>query len=281
MELRVEKGLKGPEAVRAHELFGQAVFVECGLHDPANFCFDHHVMEGAQYMLSVAGMIQQEMLQRRRMPQTVVMNHVRHLDNLMALYLLLFRGLVSHPDTTVLVSCADLMDRVGPLATASLPQLQTAVLFTAQNAIPFKEWEVGDEQLRDLAVAAVEKIRAMVTVPVKTARYTTRFTSADGKFIIAECNEPVGNTLYDQGYDAYLVYSRNADGSLKATFARASEYVPFNIPAFAAGMNAAENIADPKKGWGGRGTIGGSPLGTGSHLALDVIIEGAKAAYRS
>ena len=70
MEFIINKGLKGEKAVREHELFGKAVFIECGLHEPENFCYDHHSMGGhTQWSLSSAGMIQQELIQRRRMPK--------------------------------------------------------------------------------------------------------------------------------------------------------------------------------------------------------------------
>src|SRR5512140_367543 len=108
MKLVVDRGAKSPEAVRQHPLFGTAVFVECGLHEPESLCYDHHSMgEGEEYSLSVAGMIHQDMLKRRKMPDTVVMNHIRHLDNLVALYLLTYRRMAQSPDTTTLVSAAD------------------------------------------------------------------------------------------------------------------------------------------------------------------------------
>lgn len=279
MKLIVQKGLKGPEAVQAHELFGEAVFVECGLHDPENFCYDHHSI-GAEgkFTLSSAGMVQQELLQRRRMPNVVVMNHVRHLDNLVALYLLWFRGLATHPDTSQLVAAAELMDRVGPLVTASIPQMVHSVLQTAQALIPFKEWEAEDEELKELAIAAVESLRGMVTAPQKTARVEVVWESADGKFVVVCSDDFIGNTLYDRGYDAYAAFTRNEDGSYKWTFARASEYVPFDIPSAFAELNALEGCEEGE-GWGGRAVIGGSPRGTGTRLEPDAVLGVLKKRY--
>lgn len=274
MEFIVVKGLKTPEGVRNHPLFGSAVFVECSLHDPANFCFDHHTMgDSAQWMLSSAGMIHQILLQRQRVPQVVVMNHVRHLDNLVALYLLMYRGLALHPDTFQLVAVADLIDRVGPYAVRSVPQIPASVLSTAQKTIPFKEWELSDDELAEKALAAVASIRNMVTAPQEVVSYDTVWTSTDGKFIVVTTDENIGNTLYDQDYDAYVVYSKNANGSYKWVLARASEYVPFDIPNAVAALNALE------PGWGGRPEIAGSPRDTGSRLPVDDVLEVLKGAY--
>lgn len=273
MEFFVEKDLKGPESVVRHSLYGKAVFVECGIHDPENFCYDHHSMTGSdEFTLASAGMVQQELLKRRKMPGVIVMNHVRHLDNLMALYLLWFRGLATHPDTTRLVSVADLIDRVGPLAVASLPQMERSILETAQNKIPFKEWEIENEELQGLAISAIESIRSNVTAPVQMARYEVIWTSDDEKFIVVESNMPIGMTLYDQGYDAYGVYTKNEDGTYKWTLARASEYVPFNIPVAARKLNELEGC-EVGKGWGGRPVIGGSPQGVGTKLSPEEVMN--------
>lgn len=274
MEFIIDKGVKSPESVSAHTLFGKAVFVECGVHDPEKFCFDHHSMEGSIHTLSSAGMLHQEIIQRRRLPSVVVMNHVRHLDNLMALYLLINRGSASHPDTFQLVSVADLIDRVGPLAVSSVPQIPFSVLSTAQSMIPFKEWELGEEELAAAGLAAVASIRSMVTAPQKVVSYETLFESEDGKFIVVTTDQFLGTTLYDQGYDAYAAYAQNEDGSLKWTLARASEYVPFDIPSAVAGLNEKET------GWGGRATIAGSPKPQGSNLNLEEVLEVLKSTYK-
>lgn len=271
--LIIDRSMKDAQAVRSNKLFGQAVFIECGVHDPANFCYDHHSMGETQWQLSSAGMIQQELLQRRRMPQTVVMNHARHLDNLVALYLLANRGLVTHPDTTQLVSAAELIDRIGSLAARSIPQVIHGVLLTAQANIPFKEWELSDTDLQIAAIKAIESLRGMVTAPMETAKITTVWESSDQKFVIAESAQFIGGALYDAGFDAYAVFTRNADGSFKWTLARASVYVPFDIPSAVAELNILE------KGWGGRDIIAGSPKETGSRFEIDAVVEVLKKHY--
>lgn len=275
MELIIDKAVKTAEAVKEHPLFGKAVFLECGLHDPQNFCYDHHSMvEGQdQFTLSTAGMIHQELLQRRQLPTIVVANHVRHFDNLVAHYLLTYRGLVFHPDTFQLVAAADLIDRVGPLAVRSVPQIITSVLSTAIATIPFKEWEMTEEEVRVAAQKAVESLRAMVTTPRDAAEYETVWNSPDQKFAIVKSSQFLGTTLYDQGFDAYVAFTENKDGSFKWTLARASEYVPFDIPAAMAELNQLET------GWGGRPTIGGSPKEGGSRLAEETVVEVLKKHY--
>lgn len=273
MEFFVEKSLKGSEAVRAHKLFRKAVFIECGLHSPVDFCYDHHEMTGGgDFSLSSAGMIQQELIRRRKMPNVIVMNHVRHLDNIMALYLLYFRGMASHPDTSKIVAAADLMDRIGPLATASLPAIERSVLETAQSLIPFKEWEAEDADLQKAAIKAVESLRNMVTRPIETVKYESIWQSVDGKFIVVKSGQAIGNTLYDQGYDAYVAW----DGKTKWTLARASEYVPFNISEVTKELNKLEGYEEGKGGWGGRSVIGGSPQGVGTKLTSEQIVETVK-----
>lgn len=275
MELIINKAVKTAEAVREHELFGKAVFLECGLHEPQSFCYDHHSMVAGQdqFSLSTAGMIHQELLQRRQLPTTVVANHVRHFDNLVAHYLLTYRGLAFHPDTFQLAAVADLIDRVGPLAVRSVPQIVTSILTTAQAVIPFKEWEMSEEELKAAALKAVESLRAMVTTPRDTAEYETIWASPDQKFAIVKSSQFLGTTLYDQGYDAYVAFTENKDGSLKWTLARASEYVQFDIPAAMAELNQLE------AGWGGRPTIGGSPKDSGSRLAVETVVEVLKKHY--
>lgn len=266
--LIIDKSVKDAQAVKDHPLFGKAVFIECGLHEPSNFCYDHHSMgPETKWSLSSAGMIQQELLQRRRMPQNVIMNHARHLDNIVALYLLANRGLAIHPDTSQLVAAAELIDRIGPLATRSIPQIIFGVLLTAQSQIQFKEWELDNEALRDATLKAIESLRGMVTAPIETAQVSMVWESPDQKFVIAESAQFVGNALYDAGYDGYAVFTSNADGSLKWTLARASEYVPFDIPSAVAELNTIE------KGWGGRAIIAGSPKDTGSRLTIDQVVE--------
>ncbi len=280
MEFIVSKALKGPDAVKSHPLFGSAVFIECGLHDPEHFCYDHHSMaEAERWSLTSAGMIQQELLQRRRMPTTIVMNHIRHLDNLVALYLLWFRGLATSSVTSQFVAVAELMDRIGPMVTPSIPQLEHSVLLTAQNLIPFKEWEESDEKLSELGIKAVESIRGMATRPLDQAKYEAIWEAPDKKFIIVKSGEFIGNTLYDQGYDGYVAFTSNADGSFKWTFARASEYVPFDIPAAYAELNQIEGLTSAT-GWGGRTTIGGSPRASGTKMDPQKVLEVLKKHYQ-
>ncbi len=271
MEFVVKKALKGAKAVQSHELFGKAVFLECGYHNPEKFCFDHHVLFGGEFTLSTAGMVQQQLIQRRRLPNTIVMNHVRHLDNIVGLYLLWYRRLATTADATDIVAVADLMDRVGPLAAASCPQQTLAVLNSAQSIIPFNEWELGDEEARDLALQAVTNLKNMVTTEQEPVRYETIFEESE--FIVVTSKQFLGSTLYDSGYDAYAVYVRNDNGSYKWTLARASEYVPFDIPGAFAELNELEEGIGDDNSWAGRATIGGSPKKTGSRLTPEQVVE--------
>jgi hypothetical protein len=265
-EFVVQKTLKDPTA---HPLFGQAVFIECGLHDPKNHCFDHHGMvAGNEFVMSTSGMVHQQMLQRREFPTIVVMNHVRHIDNIVTLYLLWYRRYALTATTHEVVAAAGLIDRVGPLAMASVPQMIGAVLETAQSIIPFREWEIPDEELQNLMLRAVNSLKQMVTREQQLPEYQTIFE--EGEFAIVNSDDFIGNALYDQGYNAYVVCTKNQDGTYKWTFARASEYVPFNISGAFEELNALE------AGWGGRPTIGGSPQGVGSNLELETVIEIAK-----
>lgn len=277
MDLIVDKSLKTAGAVRKHPLYGKAVFLECGLHNPKKFCYDHHSMKAGrdQFSLSTAGMIHQELLQRRQLPTKVVCNHVRHFDNLVAHYLLTYRGLALNVDTFQLVAVADLIDRIGPLAARSVSQIISSILTTAQAVIPFKEWEMSDEDLKTAAMKSVESLRAMATTPRDEVQYQTVWEAPDQKFAVVKSAQFLGTTLYDQGFDAYAAYTENKDGcSLKWTLARASEYVRFDIPAAVAELNLLE------AGWGGRPTIGGSPKDTGSLLTVEAVVEVLKKHYR-
>jgi hypothetical protein len=273
MDFRVEKNVKSAEDVRKHELFGKAVFIECGLHDPANFCYDHHSMnDGGLFMLSSVGQVYEDLVELRRMPSVVVMNHVRHLDNLMVLYLLVYQRTVLNPDTFQLVCVADMIDRVGPLAIGVVPQIPAAVLTTAQNLIPYKEWEADEEELKIAALKAVASIRSMVTMAEEVVEYQTIMDIKP--FAVVTAEKPLGRTLYEAGYDAYAAYMDNKDGSRKWTLARASKYVPFDIPAAIAALNELE------PGWGGRDTVAGSPQGVGSRLPIETVLEVLKSAYK-
>ncbi|MEA3343358.1 MAG: hypothetical protein U9Q92_04270 [archaeon] len=274
LRLVVEKNLNGSDAVHAHQLYGDAVFIECGVHEPENFCYDHHTMGESKWQLTSAGMIYQELMQRRKMPHVTVMNHVRHLDNIVSLYLLEYRGLVGNPETGEIVWAAERMDRIGPLAASSVPQMTLSVLETAQNIIPFKEWTVDDKELEKYAISAIESLRGMVTAPIKTAQYKTLYESDDGKFIIVKSDDPIGNTLYDKGYDAYAAW----DGESKWTLARASNYVPFDIPSALDKLNALEKCGEGKE-WGGRSDIAGSPRGIGTKLDYEEITGVLKGRY--
>lgn len=291
MELIVNRKLKGEAAVKAHPLFGKAVFLECGYHNPEMFCYEHHDLPGSATMLSIALQIQSEMIQRRKLPTTVVCNHVRHYDNLVAMYMLRYRTMAKHPDTLLMVAAADLIDRVGPLAVSSVPQLIGSVLLTAQEIVPFKEFDqtaFSDEQIRDYALQALESLRGMVAREVKAARYTLQYQSEDQLFAIVTSNDFIGNTLYDAGYDAYVAFTENADKSLKFTLCKASYHVDFDISSCYNELNTLEADArgitdealkEAGATWGGRSTIGGSPK-DGTRLTLEKILEVLKANYR-
>lgn len=278
MEILIDRTLTG-EAVKNHPLFGKAVFVECGVHDTDNFCYDHHLPDQGSYILSVCGMIHQDMLGRRRMPNTLVMNHIRHFDNLMAAYLLTYRGLALNEMTGRFVQTADLMDRVGPLAARACDQLALAVLNTAQAIIPFKENDVSDADKVELLKQAVASIKGMTTSPAPIVKFTNMYTSEDGLFVIGTADRPVGGTLYDQGRDAYAVFVKNEDGTYKWTLARASTFVPFNISAACEELNELEGYNDPQNVWAGREEIAGSPRNRNSALSIETVIEVLKKHY--
>lgn len=291
MELIVNRDLRGEVMVKAHSEYGKAVFLECGYHNPETFCYDHHDMPGSETMLSIALQVQADLILRRKLPVKVVCNHVRHFDNMMAMYLLQYRSLAKHPDTLQLVSAADLIDRVGPLAISSVPQFIGSVLLTAQEQIPFKEFDktmYTDEQIVNFALTALESLRGMVAKEIKSAKYELKYRSEDGLFGIVESNEVIGNTLYDQGYDAYVAFTKSGEG-YKFTLARASEYVNFDILAC---FNVLNDLEAAERGitltalrelgatWGGRAVVGGSPTkGGGTALSLETILEVLKKHY--
>jgi hypothetical protein len=291
MDLFVDRKLKGEHAVKAHPLYGRAVFLECGYHNQEMFCYDHHDMPGSSVMLSIALQIQTELIQRRKLPIAVVCNHVRHYDNLLSMYMLRYRSMAKHPDTLLLVAAADLIDRVGPLAVSSVPQLIASVLLTAQEIVPFKEFDLTaytDEQIRDFALKALESLRGMVAREVKAARYEQMYRSSDQLFAIVKSEDFIGNTLYDEGCDAYVAFTTAGD-TLKFTLAKASDHVDFDINGCYRELNELEaakrnlSVVDLKASgntWGGRSTIGGSPK-DGTKLALETILEIFKENYKS
>jgi hypothetical protein len=251
----VDRSLQTAQSVQEHPLFGQAVFIECGLHDPQNYCYDHHD-NGSLYRLSACAMVHQDSIKRRKFPSTVVLNAVRNFDNLVAIYLLTYRSLATTMETMRIVSIADLWDRIGPLVSASVDQTLLSVLTTAQNQIPFREFEVPEEELAQMAKKAIESLRAMVTAPVKLAQYETVYRHESGEFCIVKCEQALGNTLYEEGYRAYAVYSTCADGTFKWMVCKASEYVELNIQSIQDELNALE------PGWGGKpGLFTNSPRG--------------------
>jgi len=277
--IEIQKNVKGEEALKNHPEFGKAVFIECGWHSPENFCYDHHVLQAdARFMLSAAGMVHTELLMRRKMPSKVIMNHSRHFDNLVAGYLLEHRLLALSPKTSELVMVADTMDRVGPLAALSVDQLLNSVLLTSQNIIPFKEWEQSDEVATENLKKAIASLRGMVAAPIAKANYDMKFESEDKEFCVVMSKEFIGNTLYEQGYNAYAAYVQNKDESFKWTLCKASDYVPFNIIEAVKELNQLEGL---EKGWGGRSTIAGSPMPQGTKLSPETVIEVLKKHYQS
>lgn len=279
MEIVIDRTLTGNEAIMSHPLYGKAVFVECGVHDPANFCYDHHLPNQGSYILSVCGMIHQDLLGRRRMPGILVMNHIRHFDNLMVAYLLTYKGLALNEMTGRFVQTADLMDRVGPLAARSCDQLALAVLNTAQAIIPFKENDVPDADKVGLLKQAVASIKGMTTAPANVVNFTNMYTSEDGLFVIGTADKAIGGALYDEGRDAYAIFVKNTDGTHKWTLARASIHVPFDILAACQELNTLEGYDDPENVWAGRGEIAGSPRNKNSRLPIEKVIEVLKKYY--
>lgn len=280
MELKISKATTTANQVRAHEWFGNAVFIECGLHDPSKFCYDHHDGDSS-VRLSACEMVHQELMSGRKLPNKIVMNAVRGFDNLLALYVLWNRQLCRTPETTKFVYTAGIIDRVGPSATTSVDQTALAVINTAQEIIPWKEQEVGEEDLQRLGLQAIESLRRMVTRPGETIDYTT--VEDLGEFIIAYAEKPVSNTFYNQGYRAYGVYTTLKNGNWKWTLARLSEYVTeFDMPAAFAELNTLEaqalrvtvdDLKTTKAFWSGRGAVGGSPFNVGTVLKPEIVSE--------
>lgn len=275
MKLIIDRSLKNAESVRTHPLFGKAVIIECGLHDPEHFCYDHHNMNvNDQWMLSSCEMIYREMLLRRKMPEILIMNHSRHLDNLLSVFLLFYPDRLTNPDVLAMVASAGISDRLGPAAEPALSQMHFAVLVAAREMIPFKESDLSDEELQQYTVKAIEALAVMVTAPKRPVHYTVLWESNDKKFAIVHSDEAVGNSLYDVGYDAYAVYTVCADGSVKWTFARVSAYVPFEIMALVGELNVLE------PNWGGRPEIAGSPQPpVNSRLPIERVFGLAKKYY--
>lgn len=280
MQLTISKKTTTAAQVQAHPEFGKAVFVECGIHDPASFCYDHHDGDSS-VRLSACEMIHQELLLGRKLPNTVVMNAVRGFDNLITAYLLLNRQLARTPETAKFVYTAGLIDRIGPSATASVDQTVLAVINTAQDSIPWKEQDVPEEELQTLGLEAVESLRRMVTRPGQLVSYETKLDL--GEFLVAYSEKPVGNTFYSQGYRAYGVYTTLQNGNTKWTLARLSEYVvEFDMQGAFAELNnleaqaldcSVEDLKANKAFWSGRGAVGGSPFNVGTVLAVEVVTE--------
>lgn len=162
MKLIIDKGLTNEALIKASPLFGQAVFVECGWHSPLDFCFDHHDLENTTYMLSSSAMIQQEVIRGRKMPVIIVMNHFRHLDNILAAFLFMNPELAVNPDVSLWALSADLIDRVGPIAFQAIDLPTRVLLQSIQEMIPLKEWQLTNTELREKAEEVLRKLRSYV-----------------------------------------------------------------------------------------------------------------------
>ncbi len=274
----VDRSCQNEESVREHPMFGKAVFIECGLHDPKNYCYDHHDA-GSTYRLSACAMVHQDAIKRRKFPKTVLLNAVRNFDNLVCIYILTYRSLAATVETQRIVSIADLWDRVGPLTAPSVDQTLLSVLTTAQEIIPFREMQIPEDELAELAIKSVESLRSMVTAPITLAKYETLYRDPSEEFIIVRCEEALKNTLYEEGYRGYAVYCTLADGSFKWMIARASEFVTeFDIP------KIEEYLLTLEAGWGGKpGLFTNSPRGDvkrgqpmASTLPIQTVVDGIK-----
>jgi hypothetical protein len=288
MQLIISKATTTSAQVRNHEMFGKAVFIECGLHDPLNYCYDHHDGDSA-VRLSACEMVHQEIMLGRKLPNITVMNAVRGFDNLLALYVLWNRQLARTPETTKFVYTAGIIDRIGPSAVPSLDQTTVAVINTAQEVIPWKEQDVSEEDLHRLGLQAVESLRRMVTRPGDVVEY--QIIEDLGEFLVAYSEKPVQNTFYNQGYRAYGVYTTLQNGNTKWTLARLSEYVTeFDMPSAFEELNlleaealkcTVEELKTKKAFWSGRGAIGGSPFNVGTVLSVEVVTQVLKKHWNS
>lgn len=277
MKLIINREIKNITQVTGHPEYGKAVFIECGVFDPHNYCYDHHFPETKEgdYLLSPGEMILQEMLQGRKMPSTVICNHVRHLDNLVAMYLLEYPFMVTHPQTTLLVATAGIIDRVGPMAARSTDQLLSSVLRSAQLIIPDPEWDCDVNLLQGKTYEALAILRNMVAMPVPRVQYTTLWEAADRKGIIVETNERLGVTLYEQGYEWYIARMPLENGNWKYAIAKASPYVFIDLGMLATKLNEVEteDRSETTELWGGKGTFLGSPMPSGSRLPWETLLD--------
>lgn len=275
MELIIDKTLTTAAQVRNHPLFGKAVFVECGLYEPKKFSYDHH--DGSSSMrMCACEQVQQDLLKGREMPTTLIFNSIRGFDNFVALYLLWYRDLIRQPDTGKMVSAAAVMDRVGPSASSAIDPFVLAMLETAQELVPFKEFEIANEELQKTALKVINSLKRRVTAASGMVKYST-VHDLKGKFIIATSEEAIRNTLYDQGYKAYGVFCSMDNGNSKWTLARISEYVPFNLMVAFQFLNELEAkalgvvVSELKANWMGRDVVGGSPRNVGTVLSEPVV----------
>lgn len=69
---------------------------------------------------------------------------------------------------------------------------------------------------------------------------------------------------FADGVHAYVIVRERGDGRYAYTVGRVSPFIPFDVPAILAALDAAEG--DSAHHWGGGDTIGGSPRATGSAL---------------
>ena len=283
MKLIVDKTITKASDVRNHPLYKQAVFVECGLYDTTNFAYDHHDGD-SKNRLCACEQIQEQLLKGRTLPNTIVFNSIRGFDNLVALYLLWYRDMFRLSETSKLVSVAGTMDRIGPSCSSAMDPFVLAVLLTAQNIIPFKEYEIANEDLKTLGLKAILNLKQQVTAASELVEYET-FKEVDESLIVAYCDSPIRNTLYDQGYRAYGVYTSQSNSNTKWTLARISEYVPFNLSVAYQFLNELEAKAldvkvDELKGiWDGRDVVGGSPRNIGTVLTPEVVTKALEACW--
>lgn len=273
MELIIAKEISTADKVKSHPLFGKAIFIECGLDDDDNFCFDHH--DGNRDKeLSICERIHQMLLLGRKLPNIIVMNAIRGFDNLVAAYLLFNRSFAGRVETGKFVHAAGLMDRIGPSAASAIDQHILAVINTAQEEIPWQEWKLTNEDLKAAGLKAVESLKRMVCRVGQIVDYQVLATK--GNFLVVQSSVPLGTRLYDQGHLAYVV----TDGQGKWTYCKKSKYVEeIDYTTACDYLNAEEatasncKVSELQATWAGSPFIGGSPRNIGTVLRQEKIIE--------
>lgn len=123
-----------------------------------------------------------------------------------------------------------------------------------------KERKYGTCDLKELLDACLENLESWANNEFKITDkkeeyrfYEVYWNNVVKDFVMASSNDYCVDILYKEGYNKFVAFQQQKDGSFAYSIGKKSEFVDFNVKGILSELNEIEN------GWGGGSTIGGAP----------------------